>query len=795
MYTTNNLLKIFGKKCFTINKDGIIFGNMNIVISKKTLRLIKENKINYHSVLTVSPYSNKQNMNNIFDKELFYELLFNELGYYKKMAQVLNNLTIGGDTYKPIIFLYGFKGTGKTTFINWFFDKYIDDKLDFLLKYVDLGRRYLLDDEKKPIAVRYLEKIMKEYRKSRTIFTDYLNWFIPHLKDMNRSFSRNFRRLFESLDLCADITCQNDYYNDLEDILRQIDETDIIVFYMLYQIKKNKRSHYIFVLDNLDIIELEYFSETMAQDVLSIDDKITSLLQNKLIFDSDLVPNYNLIFILRDANSALVNAHFRNRDQLRVKTIGFNISYGVNNIFDRRFELADYLIRKDIIKSQTHKILGQIKEDNYSQKVFLQLFNFDHREYINFLVYISELSINAEFNNIKVLNEYSHILKTDMSQLQNISKFGARGIIFYFLVNYLMRDQYLETIDKISFRQKIRVGYFNPLRLILTVILNHNKFEISKERIIDDDYKINYFYKSSSILDIVNMTKDLYPIEVILDVIESYFLCFKKSWSHLVTIHGLSIRKKGQLVKELKPKIDQFNESPTQELTKYLNSVRVKINPSGYIYLQYIITHFEFFSKRSHNSRPLFLATDYDKIKKRYQFESIIDSVYNKVSKCIIEMRDFYNQTFINKMGFDDDSYLFSDYSFKYVKNQYMDGTAQYIDMDDYLEHKHATKGQFYSIRIIEHHISYLDSFRISLLNSPKIISKFKSSNEDLDLVDINRKLVKKISKYNELYKKSGMVNKSERYYQVFKNCIENIEKSEFRDFSLLISNQNRVLK
>jgi hypothetical protein len=330
-------------------------------------------------------------------------------------------------------------------------------------------------------------------------------------------------------------------------------------------------------------------------------------------------------------------------------------------------------------------------------------------------------------------------------------------------------------------------GYYNPTRLVLTVLLNLNKFEISKDRIIDNDYQVNYYNKSTGIVDVVKELQFVYPIDVILKVIENYFLCFKKSWSHLVTIHGFHLTKKDQLLKDMKGRLSEFIENPNKQEDLKLKKIRVKVNPSGYIYLRYIIPHFEFFSRRINNTRPLFLATKYDNREKKYQFEIFIDAVYKKVKVCIEDMRAFYRGVFTDRMNLGVEDFLYSNYSFKYKKNQY-------LDIGEFFDQQHTSKGNFYSSRIIENHIGYIEAFRIFILNNKYIQRKLRLDLSKLTLVELNKVLISKIKKFNNLY---SVINSNERnlnFQKSFDECIKRIEEHDYKNFRLLVSAHTKEL-
>jgi hypothetical protein len=157
-----------------------------------------------------------------------------------------------------------------------------------------------------------------------------------------------------------------------------------------------------------------------------------------------------------------------------------------------------------------------------------------------------------------------------------------------------------------------------------------------------------------------------------------------------------------------------------------LDDVSVVLNPAGFVYLRYVLSHFEFLSVLAGNKRPLF-SVDVEPAtgdgKAEYLFEEIVARTLRVTKQRIADMGTFYRDNVIKKLEWEGQQYLQSRFAFKHAGQK---GRRE--------------QGTFHAFRLVTSHVDYVDAFRLQLLrrhrDQPALVPK------------LNRALISFIEKY-----------------------------------------------
>lgn len=214
-----------------------------------------------------------------------------------------------------------------------------------------------------------------------------------------------------------------------------------------------------------------------------------------------------------------------------------------------------------------------------------------------------------------------------------------------------------------------------------------------------------------------------------------------------------------------------FNEIGTEEVDTCVNT-EILITNAGHEYLDFVATHFEFFSTRVTKSRrgkgpSLFSEESFKSYKYphekfifrekiycfKYVFEETIFRVMEIVERCCGNMTEFYNQ--------------------------YMQ--TKYPNILDYLHspYVYGESNVLHGERVIHTHIRYIDNYRLYLLDEK---NRIPFSEKKL----INKKLVAFISEYIEIGKQFPLVLTSistKHLFPAFEKRINAIIESKYTDF------------
>lgn len=756
----------------------------------KNLQSLRKLPLNWKDILLASPFEADHNLSGHLNSALFFQQLFvsskkieDTKGRFIKMIDPLQ-------LDKFMIFFSGFSGNGKTTFIQWF-TRHVktcgDRPLEHL--YIDISESiYILQDtflshrlEKKkvnPFTVRMRQELRAILNNSRGQET-MIQLFTLILEKKNKLrgyFSPPFYQQLE-----AKLTDSSFGAIDQGLVAEVIDESgfnDVFVLYFLQLFLKIVRNPsekiYIIYFDNLDAMDIEFISARFSEQFDRLYNNFLKLGQEffKEEFGKAIYCKKQLrfVFALRDANSAEVNAHIKDLKSPSIGKIEFSLSSLGKRILSKRLDFAVRVCHRDACKPKIRRVLENLIQDEYTKRVFLPLFNFDYRKLIRFIIGFAESTEDQipELN----LKTYNQVYQAR----QHASRYGARGILFYGFIRGLWESDFLKDFVD-NPRHNRANGLCNPIRVILTVLLdlcNYKSFmEEDHESIKCDEV---------GLFTLVKSLQGIYSDQRIINLLVKYFLCHKESWSHLITIINKKVVEDSDFNQEIqlleKYRVSEKNLEK-EEIKKQLNRVKVKINPSGFIYLKYLIVHFEFYSRLVSNRAPLFSCTEMLPDKSLYAFEQTIDCVFERLILHCEMMEKFWQHQFVEKLDFTTNQFTVSSFSFKYTSRN------KHVEM-------RSGEGQFHASRIVNSHISYIDEFRYYLLHNDAFRNQLAVNRNTeeviLELQRINKILVEKIIAYINLMERGADQNAKNYFAWDYKTCVQAIEATNWSDFNIRIS-------
>ena len=685
------------------------------------------------------------------NKEIFDSKILVKNGLEEKQKEILRYLYIPSGDTKRTILLTGHSGTGKTTFLNWFIEK-LNRMNDSQLK------EYGLHDKLYPVYLNPINKATPN--KSKICFYIVKDKLVAFLEDPSL---RTIEYILEEKEIFGPIF--DNIIGDLEFLRRERQKVNInkevitnfmqilsrhpnlsFLLFHLFHIEKAKGRKLLLIYDNLDEMVYDPVAFCVFDEIENIKNVINRISEEKSRF-FNISPSDDIrrILVFRESTISKSNAPIGDRTDTYKETIRLNND--ISKILEKRI---NYGIDKSIKnKSKIDKNFSFLLSLNKEHKPFFKnilnpLFNYDIRNFIKALMHICGKYIDQSqfyFNNSQYQALYSYRKENRSNKkAEDLIKFGLRGIYYNLFLRYLKGEGLLN-----SFHQESIVHlrkHCNFKRIFLTALYNLSYPEKVVERDIHEYHSIEP--EPVSLPRLFNELKKAIPVKELISALRHFYKPETDgSWAHLITIYNLEmnndelIRMEDLLEKHRKGFANPFDR-------KELEEVKITLNPSGFIYLRRIITHFEYFSiVLNPKNKPLCFATEIvhldknNSLEKIYEFELILEEVFEKVKGAKERMSIFLEEDLVNSGVFDS-------------KKEYSNSTWCFATRE---------KQPFlYSTRIINNHISYLDFFRHftwyceSFQTRVKGYQKeFKNNTPPKKLIEIQEVILKKIKSYNNL--------------------------------------------
>lgn len=731
-------------------------------------------KYNIGDYLIASPFSAETDFEGTLTEDIFYNDFFIKLEEYDRYSESLDRLFNHTTHQLPLtIYFYGYSGTGKTTFIQWFaknlLQKHETIFFDFTNvigskhygKAVNADNGLKIFDDKLQDILSGLYPENKETLKTLLKTVSYLSPFIQ------TTFSTEFFEQLYNLDLDAESGYRNQYFKFIRNIY-YLDLLLLLFLFYYYQprifLEKFTKKEcvdinlpLVIIFDNIDHVEIESENSMFPSRIESVYHNFKMILRE---FQKHMKKEYEklhknnrtikFLFCMRDANVSLLNR------QVSENTVSEDIYFCPSNsdkdILLKRVSIAE----RDGVEIDTNrkKLLKFILNDDYTQKVFTPLFNLNIRKLANLIS-----------NTIVPHNGTYLQLLIDLNQNNN-TVVGARGIEYYLIIKQLQKTDYLKDTIFVDDGGKIggtRGGYVNPARIILTNLLNLTHFSM--------DEKVNEpHYTPAGLFELYELYNEIFKNrhKRFFKVLTKLFHSHKSNWCHLISFTNKKVYGINDFTEELKlieeyEKLPEGNEARKHDIETELNKIKVSLNPSGYMYIKDIIKHYEYFSLKANNPEPLFASLGYKKkANNSYHFDFVDNINKTKIvtKECVESLKKFLESGIIDE--FELSKHVFRTYRIEEGENE------------DFHENR---VGRLLIVRIIHTHIRYIDEFRVSILKNKAYWEKISKNEIEIFKMkdEVNQEIMKHLQDYIDMLK--GTKGTVQYLIRMFEKNMEIIQK------------------
>lgn len=716
--------------------------------------------------LQANPYSSFEYYNfkvlkdkaNLFEKTLYYESSSSKL-YKEQICSVLENPN-GKNTF----YLVGYQGCGKSTFIHSVINMYSSKVA---------SRIVLLDCDKSGMDTHQIKKIigklLKKTIKNTSNFCDFIDFYRDNLdviEEFNDDKFKEFYDLISEFNVkgytpgqCIEFDKLSMYINSslsVQEILY------LLIFWNLsinYSNEDKIRDKLMIFIDNLDCIdEYDDLSEFISCiDALNVD--FSEVFERfRLCRGSDandtFVSKIKIFIAMRETTKAnLPSSHFSDAFRSIYTNKDMTEWYDKGEIIKCRItNLLEYDCNGKIkeIQYKQLELIMEIAEDIYTKKVIYPLFNNNYRSAVDMLVDI----VTSHTNQMAI---YSRL----MGYKKDKYRHGARGVLYKYIFDEFNKG---DGNEESCFK---RIGVLDLLnrknnsvsicRLILSYLSNYTETKCDSGR------------NSIALKEIINAFNGIFSEEKVIRILCEMFALRDSKWSHLVSFNKIEYKNEERRIES---HID----------VKELDQDRTMLHYScaGKIYIEYVTTHFEFFTSRIFREQREALFCDsnlqIDPTTKNYKCCDLIDKVCSEVQRCCKSLREF------NIKLCNDNNYL-DPYT---TPDIYKD--SHYVCMfkrSDYEGNERRFK-QFHEERIILTHINYIDAYRLYVLNQSDILS-------DDEKEKINEKLTECIKKYVTLLESEYVLKNPYTHDEFIKHYKEQIRilEGDWKNFDIEISKNN----
>lgn len=725
-------------------------------MEKEIIAMIDNNierylKANPHSNLGNYGYSGK------LSDDLFYKILYYSNEKAEKNEEQIDDWFEKGNN---VAIVTGYMGCGKTTFIN-----------HYLWKKKKQEKKIILFD---------LEKINKN-----TELDIFVNKFGMQLYEMFKVKDKNFRSVLKNLydrnfdffdmyedddkldtfisNYCTESTCENVRKQNAENKSRIL-KLDIesmfsllILFVLCEQIIEKKSQEYLICFDNLDVAyegkSLEKFYAGFLNSIANWEQGLPQFsYPEETITNHELYNELKFLFCMRETSKAKVTAYFKKKITSFVKPFDITEIYDKAEIIGKRVDLLER--HKEDVEREVllnGEIINEILNDHYIKLNIFPLFNHDYRSCIGNIV-----SLCCDEENKDMINDYLKLNNANIRpKVIKYAKYGARGILFRLIFDSFKSEGYFDKISIFDLENTTHKEQFSIPRMILTYVSNvqtNNGRVTPGIGVNNTPVALNRIYEAF---------EGIISPDLITECIINMYDLRNTNWNHLITFDTL----RGDDVEHIRKELKNYKS----KLSNYEYS-KVLITCSGTVYLSTMATHFEFFACRTWGSigNPLFLSANSLRDETgRFGFEDIVEKIFIHVKECCARIKNFDMEKFLSKYDCADKyaNYLDSEYVYKDRKEK----TGRIVK-------------QFHGEKIIHTHISYLDAYRLYLLNSDEIEEVLKPV--------VSRTIIGYIQRYIDIFDNKKVVysDQSLRIVENYQKAIQKIEGTNYTDRETEIS-------
>lgn len=687
---------------------------------------------NISDLLKASPFDTEHNLDNSLTSDFFFE------NWHVRSPQLESHLTRFDEFMyndrqpNRVVFLKGFAGNGKTTFIHTFIRER-EQYRHVYYNFQDLrgpadppaaeGNADTAPDEVKLMLnrrLRSLDGIFDTFRFLRT-----------HRAALK---SEDFisGRLFEYLEAGP-----AEGFDPLRMDKFDIKDTFTCLFVHLFRQQSADRRTLLY-FDNLDVATMSYIADRFLIYFQNAVSAAMPLSQHDLFAEEiDFRANYRFVFALRDANEAALNAHLAER--IGFARAPYPLSFSGESfaqIADRRIQYAEAQPAERVPQDKFSSMLDVVLKDVYFQDVLLPLYNYNYRELIGVLVGVLE--------------------DQKITLLDCEDRYRLRGTLLFGLIRVLLRNNFLKAYQ--TTLSPNNDGYCYIDRVLLTVLINCSNYYRGRDQNHESDpYNLLFLAK--------DLKKVYLDVEPILEAIARCYLTHKTNRISLLTVLSTKVDDPHEFVREfgdqLSHALSKDDNIATERARNKAMSILLRVNPAGFTYVRYILPHYEFYSNLVDNPNSLFQDPARWNRKEQFSFEPRVDKVLQQVEQHVDTMAKFFESRY-KPAGITADKFPFSKYCFRHQKKS-----------------KHAkTAGHSHTIKIVTQHIDYLEQYRERLL---------KSERDEEERRALNKALVSRVERYVELLAKAPDQKTATIFWDEFRTAIDTIVAKDYKDWTTRI--------
>lgn len=678
-------------------------------------------EVTTQDLLLYSPYDNRYRLKSKLSIEHFKKIRIIPQMYLDEKENLKIVINPESGFSKSFYILSGYSGNGKTTFVNWFKEEIEKDNFWFdIINLIEEGYGNRCD-------ITLLEECLKCKLKENLANQKTLKHIVLHQNLFIDYFSKPI------LSKICNLASETKYDEiDCRECLDMMDYFAILLLYVWDKIlafatdsKFSGKRSFTFCFDNLDEIKHESLNPAIWDGILDTSSKIRRIIDKTgLTFDFD--HRVIFLFVFREANFACSTAQLQDRIGPITDLKRFIYTKIGREIIEMRASKATkYLSEDDRV---LRRILQILSYEKVTEDILLPLFNYDYRKISHAI--ISLVQPHSEGGKIYRMLELN---ENEYEEIPGEYLNGKRGILINAFIRFLAKENFLEKLAPIRDLNH-SIEYCSKTRLMLTLFSNlsfPNGFPKNRKELAEippQPFSLLAAYRSCN--EIMAIDEFFVKLCSLIDI-------NKSSWAHLVTIYGKHPVKTTynyafnfDYEDEILNKIQNHDKLTLSE-NQYILNITISLNAAAYIFLRYIITHFEYISAYKirengdpwYNYKPLFLATniiieDYP----YWEFENKIKSVYKIVESYYNNNYNYFYAVFSKMLNFNLRSFCRSKYIFKGEHHIPMK-----IDNEQLFG--------LYITRLISTHIEYLENFRHYFIKDGFSILQKKISNYDPSLI------------------------------------------------------------
>ncbi len=667
----------------------------------------------------------------IYEGKQHYLTINGEKYFGRKIDQWMRN-EVEESKNSLLLIVEGYAGCGKSTWVQSFlYNHFGNENYNYSYYNYDVGTHYSECDKINPIKEFILNGLIEQManvlltKDGEEIFKVFKDLTIhPRLKglDVNRGLWMSFSNT-ESVNTSVEKLCRHP--GNLESaktdffvsIYTQLQSEQFNTYRLLcldylwrlaqYIVNPNKYRNNLYVCyDNLDAI---YNNNILCE----FRDKLIIFRYNLSIFINALnsikycrfkIPpfviftTYRKITESRTRGSNLEMIDDTKKDKKFVKYIEISNLYNYQEIVRKRINHFRKKLGSDNIGGEmTDVLLSQMLDIeelltvDFFSKGYSKLWNNNFRSCSNVLSRVIE-KYDDDVQKCKDLIK----AKSDGFNDTKSCYYGASSVFLNVICKVLCEEKIWDPdhLDLVNHTREVSAQKTSLSRLILTLLSNNENTSIPISYVFEKFEKV-FDYKY--ICKVMGQMLTRAPDEI---------------WRRPIYYSKNSFVNESQIFDDL------LNQHCLSDKGEISSLVEFAICESGKTFIEKIVPHFEFYSARLTSMQPsLYCIDEYEDL------ETVLSTVFCQISNCASNQKDFIND-YIDKYDIDIERYMQLDFHPKTNKKN----------------------SQLHIERIIFSHISYLNYYRLHLINGDSKEEKIEKTNKFNDIVLLY------ISQYLDLY-------------------------------------------